>query len=128
MKQTAVEWLIEQWPILESQLPSWLVEQAKAMEKQQIIDAYYQIGKDHQDMIFPIEKDAEQYYKETYTKDVRYYIIDCGEEIRNTVLFDITDQLKKQGHYFIVNATCDPNQFDIKRVTKEQFYESNTRI
>jgi hypothetical protein len=36
------------------------------MEKQQIIDAYYKIGKDHQDMIFPIEKNAEQYYKETY--------------------------------------------------------------
>jgi len=69
MKQTAVEWLIEQWPILESQLPSWLVEQAKEMEKQQIIDAYYQIGKDHQDMIFAIEKNAEQYYKETFKSE-----------------------------------------------------------
>jgi hypothetical protein len=36
MKQTAVEWLIEQWPILESQLPTWLVEQAKEMEKEQM--------------------------------------------------------------------------------------------
>ena len=36
MKQTAVEWLIEQWPILESQLPDWLIEQAKAMEKEQM--------------------------------------------------------------------------------------------
>ena len=66
MKQTAVEWLIEQWPILESQIPERILEQAKAMEKEQIIEAYYQIGKDHQDMIFPIEKNAEQYYKETY--------------------------------------------------------------
>ena len=40
-KQTAVEWLIQQWPILESQLPPWLIEQAKAMEKEQIIDAVY---------------------------------------------------------------------------------------
>jgi hypothetical protein len=32
MKQTAVEWLIEQWPILKSNLPSWLIEQAKEME------------------------------------------------------------------------------------------------
>ena len=69
MKQTAVEWLIEQWPILESQLPDWLIDQAKAMEKEQIIDAYYQIGKDHQDMIFPIEKNAEQYYKETFKSE-----------------------------------------------------------
>jgi hypothetical protein len=40
MKQTAVEWLIEQWPILETQLPTWLIEQAKEMEKEQIEDAY----------------------------------------------------------------------------------------
>jgi ribosomal 50S subunit-associated protein YjgA (DUF615 family) len=35
MKQTAVEWLIEQWPILESQLPQQLIQQAKEMEKEQ---------------------------------------------------------------------------------------------
>ena len=40
MKQTAVEWLIEQWPILESQLPSWLVEQAKEMEEKNLKDAF----------------------------------------------------------------------------------------
>jgi hypothetical protein len=34
-KQTAVEWLIEQWPILESQLPPQLIEQAKKMEEEQ---------------------------------------------------------------------------------------------
>jgi hypothetical protein len=38
--KTAVEWLIEQWPVLESQLPQQLLEQAKKMEKQQIIDAF----------------------------------------------------------------------------------------
>jgi hypothetical protein len=35
MKQTAVEWLIEQWPILESQIPERILEQAKEMEKEQ---------------------------------------------------------------------------------------------
>ena len=69
MKQTAVEWLMEQltknYPLTKESAES-IIEQAKAMEKQQIIDAYYQIGKDHQDMIFPIEKNAEQYYTETY--------------------------------------------------------------
>ena len=66
MKQTAVEWLVEQ--ICGDHTSEWQeqIDQAKAMEKQQIIDAYYQIGKDHQDMIFPIEKNAEQYYNETY--------------------------------------------------------------
>ena len=60
-KQTAVEWLIEQWPILKSNLPSWLIEQAKEMEKQQIIDAYH---------INPMQTKWENigfnYYNETY--------------------------------------------------------------
>jgi hypothetical protein len=33
--KTAVEWLIEQWPILESQIPERILEQAKEMEKEQ---------------------------------------------------------------------------------------------
>ena len=37
-KQTTIDWLIEQWPILESQLPLWLIEQAKEMEHQQQVD------------------------------------------------------------------------------------------
>jgi hypothetical protein len=40
MKQTAVEWLIEQWPILESQIPERILEQAKEMEKEHIRSAY----------------------------------------------------------------------------------------
>ncbi len=34
-KLTAVEWLIEQWPILESQIPERILKQAKEMEKEQ---------------------------------------------------------------------------------------------
>jgi hypothetical protein len=67
MKQTAVEWLIEQlkknenirWrgaPVIE------LTEQAKAMEKEQILKALY-FGKNINDDI-----EAEQYYNETYKK------------------------------------------------------------
>ena len=59
-KQTAVEWLIEQWPILESQLPPWLINQAKAMEREQIVNAVDG---------FPLDKrhlNGEQYYNETY--------------------------------------------------------------
>jgi HEPN domain-containing protein len=61
MKQTAVEWLIEQWPILESQIPERILEQAKEMEKEQIIEAYIQGS-----ISLTSKNDAEQYYKETY--------------------------------------------------------------
>ena len=73
MKQTAVEWLMQQLPTIDKYDPYYqdLFTQAKEMEKEQIIDAYYQIGKDHQDMIFPIEKNAEQYYTETYESNTR---------------------------------------------------------
>jgi hypothetical protein len=76
MKQTAVEWLVKEmvatdWWYLSQSMKEDIIEQAKAMEKEQIIDAYYQIGKDHQDMIFPIEKNAEQYYNETYESNTR---------------------------------------------------------
>jgi hypothetical protein len=38
-KQTAIEWLLNEWPILKSELPHWLIEQAKEMEKAQMIDS-----------------------------------------------------------------------------------------
>jgi len=64
---SAVEWLVEQWPILESQIPERILEQAKEMEKEQIIESYCQgcfdISKD--DGIVPRET-AEDYYNETF--------------------------------------------------------------
>ena len=71
-KQTAVQWLFNQLEFDESVSMDNIEEifkQAKEMEKEQIKDAYYQIGKDHQDMIFAIEKDAEQYYNETFKSE-----------------------------------------------------------
>ena len=35
-KQTAVQWLLEQWPILESQLPSSIIDEVLKMEREQI--------------------------------------------------------------------------------------------
>jgi len=58
---TAMEWLIEQWPILESQIPPRILEQAKEMEKQQIIQASC-CGGDG-------ESEAEQYYNETFKSE-----------------------------------------------------------
>jgi len=62
-KQTAVEWLVD---ILELSNPSKQyqaeIQQAKEMEKQQIIDAYWDGGQD-----IPLtEKRCEQYYNETF--------------------------------------------------------------
>jgi hypothetical protein len=63
MKQTAIDWLIEQWPILESQLPTRIIEQAKEIEKQKIIDAF-----DEGNPNGFILKNGEQYYNETFNK------------------------------------------------------------
>jgi hypothetical protein len=65
--QTAVKWLQEamQRKLNYELSPSFLelFEQAKAMEKEQIIDAYKQGQHDSE----PIrETDAEQYYNETF--------------------------------------------------------------
>ncbi len=68
MEQTAIEWLMEEWPALKYQLPTWLVEQAKAMEKEQIIKAFSN-GQE-----LPISNpllphySSEEYYNETYNK------------------------------------------------------------
>jgi hypothetical protein len=62
MKQTAVEWLSTQLQIgINNNDVSFydLIEQAKEMEKQQIIDAYT-----HDRVLLKIT--AEQYYNETY--------------------------------------------------------------
>ena len=70
MKQTAVEWLqaeIDNKDI--GEIPMWayeFIEQAKEMERQQIIDAYSNNGWNDQDQ----KANAEQYYNETYNKTI----------------------------------------------------------
>jgi 3-methyladenine DNA glycosylase AlkD len=65
MKQTAIEWLLKEWPILKSELPHWLIEQAKEMEKEQILDAYWN-GSDSIRTKNEILNEAEEFYNETY--------------------------------------------------------------
>jgi predicted secreted protein len=62
MKQTAVEWLVEQ--ICGDHTSEWHkeIEQAKAMEKEQIIEAFNQSWHDRMNPY----KTADKYYKETY--------------------------------------------------------------
>jgi hypothetical protein len=40
IKQTAVQWLLEQWPILESQIPPAIINNALQMEREQIIESF----------------------------------------------------------------------------------------
>jgi HSP90 family molecular chaperone len=69
-QQTAVEWLIEQMikeiskhiSIEITPRGSELIEQAKEMEKEQIVNAWMDIDTDFE------RKCAEQYYNETYGK------------------------------------------------------------
>jgi hypothetical protein len=70
MKQTAVEWLMEHLTEIKkdcrlSEISS-LFNQAKAMEKEQIIDAYSNNGWNDEDQ----RANAEQYYNETYKETI----------------------------------------------------------
>ena len=55
----------------------------------------------------------------------KYFIIEVGEDISSSFLFDILDKLREQGHYFVVSCTSNTCQFDFKRVTKEEFNKFN---
>ena len=63
-KQTAVEWLITEVKkfntIITREYMLMLFDQAKQMEKEQIIEAYYE-GKE-----YGFKEQGEQYYNETY--------------------------------------------------------------
>jgi hypothetical protein len=63
-KQTAVEWLANEMPVINWADPYWKVklDKAKAMEKEQIEDAYWEGGQD----IPTTEQRCQDYYNETY--------------------------------------------------------------
>ena len=59
MKQTAVEWLVEQMKLDELFNADYFIDQAKEMEKEQIIDAYESLEHRH----------GENYYNEIYKSE-----------------------------------------------------------
>jgi len=63
MKQTAIEWLIEQCPRIETIVAYNILEQAKQIEKKQINKAYYQGIYDKNEGLI-----KEEYYKEIFNK------------------------------------------------------------
>ena len=67
MKQTAVEWLVEELPHLEAKLLTKIIEQAKEMEKEQIIDFAYVIADDLACGVFRDKEDMEKRYDEFLT-------------------------------------------------------------
>ena len=75
---TAVEWILKEWPILESQLPIRLVEEAKEMEREQIIQAYSHGWHDGQYLIIKQvshvakggDKAGEEYYNDMKGTDL----------------------------------------------------------
>jgi hypothetical protein len=46
-KQTALQWLLEQWPILESQIPPTIINNVLQMEREQIIESFMEGTKMH---------------------------------------------------------------------------------
>jgi len=66
-KQTAVEWLVDQVEDFMGLIPTDIIEQAKAMEKEQIMDAHEKAYID-MNLSFRSADRAEDYYNETYKK------------------------------------------------------------
>ena len=70
-QQTAIEWLFEQLirkaMVTYDQTTYNAIQQAKAMEKEQIIQSHID-GFDHIVVDFKKQEYAEQYYNETYKK------------------------------------------------------------
>jgi len=68
-KQTAVEWLIVQtythWNNEDASFQK-ILEQAKAMEKEQIIDSFVECWKENMPEGYECKQSAEYYYNETF--------------------------------------------------------------
>jgi hypothetical protein len=65
--KTAVEWLVEQlMPKALSAEQFYCIQQAKEMEKEQIIETY---NKAHSDGYKDIDKFGEQYYNKTFKSE-----------------------------------------------------------
>ena len=82
MKQTAVEWFIEKLPLIQQEGLRDEIEQAKEMEKEQIINSHVTgiieplIMKNYKGLSVDqikveITKQAEEYYNETFKNETK---------------------------------------------------------
>ena len=67
-QQTAVEWYYDQTVVYGKTNYAELLEQAKQMEKEQIIHAWREGDNDSMYSPKELDKQAEQYYNETYER------------------------------------------------------------
>ena len=68
MKKTAVEWLVEQLPLIQQEGLRDEIKQAKEMEKEQIINAFKEGNLYHG---WALKHEPEQYYNETFKKETK---------------------------------------------------------
>ena len=68
MKQTAVEWLVEKLDQNFDYVADTIIEQAKEMEKEQIMDSFGVGCQVESTRLIGYQVMAEQYYNETYGK------------------------------------------------------------
>jgi len=70
MKQTAVEWLVEYCDRENWSIPNNIIEQAKAMEKEQHQETFKQsrLAKVFEKDMPPVWESWEQYYNETFNQ------------------------------------------------------------
>ena len=66
MKQTAVEWLVDELILEGFNVPKVFYDKAKEMEKEQIIEAWNIRAKIDGVLTYTDNRTAEQYYNETY--------------------------------------------------------------
>ena len=70
MKQTAVEWLIDQLiPKDQHEGIIDIIQEAKEMEKQHIVDAFVECWKENMPEGYECKQSAEYYYNETFKQD-----------------------------------------------------------
>ena len=69
MKQTAVEWLVDELILEGFYVPKGIYDKAKEMEKEQIIDAFVECWKLNVPDGIECKLDAEQYYNETFKSE-----------------------------------------------------------
>ena len=70
MNKTALQWLFEEWPILESQIPQHIKDKAFEMEKEQIVEAHgvkESYGAEGSRNLWQ-QTTGEEFYKEQYER------------------------------------------------------------
>jgi hypothetical protein len=92
--QTAVTWLLQELEKVNYHPTEAMIIYAKKLEKQQIIDAFYQCGRDNFEHIKVINRSATEYYNETYgSKGSDEHIVDTNEMISSQT--EISDEMSK---------------------------------